>query len=406
MPSENQRVCVQCGEAVGEQRFCGSCGFNLSQQEDLPTRAEWEATAQMQQGAASRAQGQGGASSHADAPPARTKRPKVIAGAVLIGVAVILGIVLAAGGEKASQSSPDTLTQPTATTGEALPSKDARGFIEGPSEYTDHGMRIRLNAEQAAKPMEQHNHLYDIEVHPLAFAQAAGEPTAEERTRANGFLVTFAASGFSFTTKPPLLTCASQNVEGLAAALGQTCTLQGESGNLYWAEVFDEATHILIYTGVHVPQATLATPQTLYGEMIALLPGIRTEAPATTTVPTETETTPTTSSPETSTTEPPASSSPNETACGDFSPYLTRVRATGVSCSSAMAFAKRARDPVYCWPNNETVRTASCVWLGYQCRTQWVKAEIDEMVCKRGATSIRLLTNWAGAKLAERKGAE
>jgi hypothetical protein len=36
------RVCVRCGEAAGEQSFCGSCGLNLAAQTELPTRAQWE----------------------------------------------------------------------------------------------------------------------------------------------------------------------------------------------------------------------------------------------------------------------------------------------------------------------------------------------------------------------------
>jgi hypothetical protein len=161
----------------------------------------------------------------------------------------------------------EQVAEPTATTGESLPSRDARGFIEGPTEYTDHGIRIRLNAEQAAKPMEEDEkeHLFHIDVRDLAYAQAAGEPTAEETKNSGGFGVTFGASGFRFTTKPPLLTCVSQNIEGVAAALGQTCTVHGESFTI--AEVFDETTKVQIL------QSNVA-PQKLYGEMVALLPGI------------------------------------------------------------------------------------------------------------------------------------
>jgi ribosomal protein S27AE len=36
------RVCPRCGEAAGQQRFCGGCGLNLSEQLELPTRSEWE----------------------------------------------------------------------------------------------------------------------------------------------------------------------------------------------------------------------------------------------------------------------------------------------------------------------------------------------------------------------------
>lgn len=42
MTDRAARVCPRCGEAAGEQRFCGGCGLNLAQQEEIPTRAEWE----------------------------------------------------------------------------------------------------------------------------------------------------------------------------------------------------------------------------------------------------------------------------------------------------------------------------------------------------------------------------
>jgi ribosomal protein L37E len=43
LTSRDHRVCVRCGETAGEQRFCSACGLNLSVQQELPSRAEWEA---------------------------------------------------------------------------------------------------------------------------------------------------------------------------------------------------------------------------------------------------------------------------------------------------------------------------------------------------------------------------
>ena len=40
-----QRVCPACGQPPGVGVFCDACGRNLSQVEQLPTRAEWERTA-------------------------------------------------------------------------------------------------------------------------------------------------------------------------------------------------------------------------------------------------------------------------------------------------------------------------------------------------------------------------
>lgn len=39
-PDPAARVCPRCGEKAGEQRFCGGCGLNLSEQ--LPSPEEWE----------------------------------------------------------------------------------------------------------------------------------------------------------------------------------------------------------------------------------------------------------------------------------------------------------------------------------------------------------------------------
>jgi uncharacterized RDD family membrane protein YckC len=36
------RVCPECGELAGSQPFCAACGLNLSQQQRLPSRGEWE----------------------------------------------------------------------------------------------------------------------------------------------------------------------------------------------------------------------------------------------------------------------------------------------------------------------------------------------------------------------------
>lgn len=39
-----RRVCPECGDPAGDQPFCQRCGRNLSQEERLPTRREWEKT--------------------------------------------------------------------------------------------------------------------------------------------------------------------------------------------------------------------------------------------------------------------------------------------------------------------------------------------------------------------------
>ena len=42
MISQDVRVCPRCGEPAGEERFCTTCGLNLAELTEVPTRAEWE----------------------------------------------------------------------------------------------------------------------------------------------------------------------------------------------------------------------------------------------------------------------------------------------------------------------------------------------------------------------------
>jgi hypothetical protein len=42
---KTDRVCPRCGEAAGDVEFCGTCGLNLVERPELPTRPEWEAGA-------------------------------------------------------------------------------------------------------------------------------------------------------------------------------------------------------------------------------------------------------------------------------------------------------------------------------------------------------------------------
>lgn len=50
MTDPDTRVCPRCGDEAGDQRFCSGCGLNLAQQEEIPTRADWEASAHEQAG--------------------------------------------------------------------------------------------------------------------------------------------------------------------------------------------------------------------------------------------------------------------------------------------------------------------------------------------------------------------
>jgi|SRR5450755_4245460 hypothetical protein len=64
MTDESERVCARCGEPAGEANFCSSCGLNLAELLEIPTRAEWEVSN------AARGHCAGGAE-----PPQRTSDP-------------------------------------------------------------------------------------------------------------------------------------------------------------------------------------------------------------------------------------------------------------------------------------------------------------------------------------------
>src|SRR2546426_3157436 len=38
---EAELVCPRCGTAAGQTRYCGSCGLNLLEEDELPTAEEW-----------------------------------------------------------------------------------------------------------------------------------------------------------------------------------------------------------------------------------------------------------------------------------------------------------------------------------------------------------------------------
>lgn len=44
IPDASTRVCPRCGEAAGETRYCGTCGLNILDESEIPTREAWETT--------------------------------------------------------------------------------------------------------------------------------------------------------------------------------------------------------------------------------------------------------------------------------------------------------------------------------------------------------------------------
>lgn len=64
-------VCPRCGEQARGQRFCVGCGLNLEQQQEAPTRAEWEASSRAKQESVVRERGGSKAQPQARASPLR-----------------------------------------------------------------------------------------------------------------------------------------------------------------------------------------------------------------------------------------------------------------------------------------------------------------------------------------------
>jgi signal peptidase I len=88
-------VCPECGEPAGSQPFCANCGRNLTREERLPSREEWEARS-------SRARVQTAATAFEPSAPGRwSRRGMVLAtvGAVAAGAGIVaLVLVLTSGG--------------------------------------------------------------------------------------------------------------------------------------------------------------------------------------------------------------------------------------------------------------------------------------------------------------------
>lgn len=51
MTDPSTRVCPRCGSAAGQNEYCGTCGLNLFEQPELPTRVDWEGTQAAEQAA-------------------------------------------------------------------------------------------------------------------------------------------------------------------------------------------------------------------------------------------------------------------------------------------------------------------------------------------------------------------
>ncbi len=354
---------------------------------------------------------------------AMSKRAKILIVGATVAVAVLAGAiaVIASGSRSTSRAARTPAQERAASRGIAqakemegevramedanaeglsytpLPRSDAEGYIEGPVEYTDHGLRIHLNAEQASNPVEETEGDLYLQVRPKAYTrQPAVQSPQETQEMSDSELreelvsiltVHLKTSNFQNSSDS---SCTSQAIPEATGVTAQICTLGSVSG----AEVLDENANLLA-TQIE------GNPTTMYREMVEVLPALVAEqSESTPTTQTEsTETTPTTSTPEKITESPASPSSSNETACGDVSRDVTRVRAEGVSCATARSLAHEVSQsgaankppavPEGCLPNNQTTSTGSCVVEGYHCRSESVHAEASEAVCQLGNASVK-----------------
>jgi hypothetical protein len=173
-----------------------------------------------------------------------------------------------------------------------LPRTDAEGYIEGPVEYTDHGLRIHLNAEQAGSPVEDNEGDLYFQVRPKMYTRRPAVQSPQEiREMSDSELREKAGSVLTVHLKtnefgnPSDSSCTPQAIPEATGVKAQVCTLGSVSG----AEVLDENANLLA-TQIG------GNPTTMYREMIEVLPALAAEqSESTPTTQTKsTETTPTT----------------------------------------------------------------------------------------------------------------
>jgi hypothetical protein len=256
-----------------------------------------------------------------------------------------------------------------------LPPLDAEGYIEGPVEYTDHGLRIHLNTEQASNPVEETEGDLYLQVRPKTYTRRpAVQSSQETQEMSDSELRDKADSVLTIHLKtnefgnPSDSNCTSQEIPEAARVKAQICTLGSVSG----AEVLDEHANLLA-TQIE------GNPATMYREMVEVLPALAAE-PSETTPTTQTESTGTTSTTSTAeaSTEQPSSSS----ACGTISlpqaesrPLKVTVVKGEVSCPEArrvlQALYVGNRGRPHCDQGGEVCDRASTYYVidGWKCGT-------------------------------------
>lgn len=104
MTAAGERVCPRCGEPAENHRFCPSCGLNLAEQPEAPTRSEWEGRAAATSAEESHQETGRETAGTAGGEPAngpsgrRIAHKGLIAGAMGIVVAIVVVVVVLASG--------------------------------------------------------------------------------------------------------------------------------------------------------------------------------------------------------------------------------------------------------------------------------------------------------------------
>ena len=132
----------------------------------------------------------------------------------------------------ANQNAPSAPAAPAPTTGtgttdQAPPTAAANGYIDGPANYTDHGIAIQLSADQAATPITTRTNdgmcsecaLPSFLVVPLSVAESQSYPEGGPQAVA----ITLGGSGLQMSSNPPDFTCIHRTVPQDRSLKAQSC---------------------------------------------------------------------------------------------------------------------------------------------------------------------------------------
>jgi hypothetical protein len=177
------------------------------------------------------------------------RKPTAICVALALG-GIPFGVA-ACGSDTPQRTASTQATAPPTET--SLPTLK-EGYLDGPAEYTDHGWRIRLDAEQASTPISEEKGKLSFSVVPIQYAheetlsEAEAEEYKEEKvpvkvlTKDNEDVsVNLAANGFIGEDIPNVVSCATKGEEeGIQAQWCVFLTSDSEAMGVY-----DQSAHLL-----------------------------------------------------------------------------------------------------------------------------------------------------------------